>query len=147
MKLTVNIRFRTIVIGLILLLVGLMCLSFFQQTPQEASASRLPFANVASSSVSAVVGTTSVVVLFNTNNKCSARIISTVGAPIMLSFSTSTADALRNQPNATYGIEQLASTTVAYDSALYGCGVVTAFGYPLGASGGGSSTITLLETK
>lgn len=76
-------------------------------------------------------------VLFQEQSICAARIITTVGQPISLSFDKKAS----TTPSATLGHEQLASTTVVYDSGLFGCGQVTAYGY------GASTTITITETR
>jgi hypothetical protein len=107
----------------------------------EASAPSGLVASIASSSVPLAVGPQAVTTLFNANGGCASRVISTVAQPIMLSFSTSTADALRNKPSGTVGIQQAASTTVVYDSGTYGCPEVTAYGY------NASSTITISEFR
>jgi hypothetical protein len=52
---------------------------------------------------------------------CASRVVSTLGLPIYLSFKSSTLN-----PAAARGHVQSASTTVAYDSAVYGCGAIVA---------------------
>lgn len=61
--------------------------------------------------------------IFSQTNTCSARIITTESSNIRLGFGTSTYAASTTVTNAT-GHLQPASTTVAYDSELYGCGYV-----------------------
>lgn len=71
------------------------------------------------------------------SSTCTARIITTSPtSPIMLTFS----DVLGQTPTATYGHVQAASTTVVYDSGLYGCGRVKAFGW-------GTSVITITDVR
>ena len=69
--------------------------------------------------------------------QCAARIITTVGQPIMLSFGAISSTTLSQ----TVGHQQAASTTVAYDSGLYGCGYLTVRGL------NASTTITITETR
>ena len=95
--------------------------------------------NVASSTIPLAVGPQEVKTVFSVSGQCNARIISTAGQPIMLSFATSSSAALRNKPTATYGLQQAASTTVNYDSGVYGCSEVTAYG------ANASTTITIIE--
>lgn len=72
-----------------------------------------------------------------TNYSCSARVITTAAQPIMLSFSSISSTTLSQ----TSGIYQPASTTVAYDGGIYGCGYSTVRGLS------GSTTISILETR
>jgi hypothetical protein len=74
--------------------------------------------------------------LFATSSGCSARIISTATTSLMLTFT----DNLGQSPSAIFGVWQAASTTVAYDSGLYGCGLVKGFSF-------GTGMITLFETE
>lgn len=90
-------------------------------------------ATVATSTELAVSGTASTLISTST---CSARIISTRGNAIMLTFS----DYANHTPTATFGHLQSASTTVVYDSGQYGCGKVKAYSY-------GTETITVTETR
>lgn len=93
--------------------------------------------------IPAVIATSSTIVvgiqqnktLFTVNPYCSSRIITTTGNPIMLSFDTNIT------PSATVGHFQATSTTVAYDSGLYGCSDVKAYGV------NASTTITITETR
>lgn len=71
-----------------------------------------------------------------TRSNCSARVITTTAQPIMLSFTTNSSTTV----SATVGHYQAASTTIAYDSGLYGCGYWTAYAF-------GTTTITLTETN
>lgn len=84
------------------------------------------------------------VLLFNgpssttpTGNICTSRVISTVGKPIMLKFAT-TSEAAIGTGSASSSVPILwgyaghvqgASTTVAYDSGIYGCPFVGAYGF------------------
>lgn len=64
-------------------------------------------------------------VVFATST-CSARVVSTTASPVMMTF----ADGYT--PTATYGHVQGASTTVAYDASLYGCGQVRIYSFVAG---------------
>lgn len=71
-----------------------------------------------------------------TGGGCTARVISTASTTLMLTFG----DTVMGGPTGTYGVWQAASTTVAYDSGLYGCGAVRGM-----ANVGGQ--ITVIETR
>lgn len=73
--------------------------------------------------------------IFTSKTRCASRTISTVAQPIMISFSSDIT------PTGTVGHLQLASTTVAYEAGLYGCGAVTAYGQTA------STTITVSEFR
>lgn len=90
-------------------------------------------ATVATSS-SPTINTTPAI-LFATST-CATRVITTVASPIMLTFS----DVQGKVPSGTTGHLQAASTTVAYDADLYGCGTFRAFGFV-------SSAITVTESR
>jgi hypothetical protein len=75
-----------------------------------------------------------VVTLYASSTQCVSRAISTGGQAIMLSFNADLA------PSPTVGHVQSASTTVNYDSGLYGCPVVKAYSF-------GSSVINLTEFR
>lgn len=90
-------------------------------------------ATVATSSNPTV--TTTAALVFATSS-CAARIITTVASPIMITFS----DNQGKVPTALYGHLQPASTTVAYDSGIYGCGAVRVYSFA-------SSAISVTETR
>lgn len=77
--------------------------------------------------------------LFGTT-QCSSRVISTASENIYLSFASvgSTTISVSGYPK--LGFVQLASTTVAYDSGIYGCGLVSARAVA-------TATITIMETN
>lgn len=78
--------------------------------------------------------------LFSATN-CNSRIISTVASPIMLTFfDPSNGDLSSTTLSGTKGVLQPASTTVAYDSGQYGCGVWYAYAFS-------STTITTVSTR
>lgn len=129
-------------VGVASILVVLFGIFLFQETHLAfASApSGLP-ATVATTS-SIAVGTSTLSTTLFVPSTCSARIITTVAQPIMLSFSAISSTTITQ----TVGHLQGASTTVAYDSGIYGCGRVNAVGITYSASLA-SSTIFLTETQ
>ena len=56
---------------------------------------------------------------------CASRIISTGSSAVMLTFT----DKQGQSPTGLFGYWQAASTTVAYDSGLYGCDAVKVYSY------------------
>lgn len=79
--------------------------------------------------------------VFAENTACKSRVITTSGlSAIMISFDDIPAagNVGSTTVSGTVGHWQAASTTVAYDSGIYGCGVWNVYGYA-------SSTITVSE--
>ena len=101
-----------VVLGLLTILAGIEAVSRFPNAFGSAP-SGLP-ANLATSSTISV-GSSTVVTLFSTDLFCASRIITTQLQPMFISFGSTT-------PSNIAGHYQAASTTVAYDSGLYGCG-------------------------
>lgn len=97
-------------------------------------------AQVATSSTLAVGPSNNVYAMGTTTNEsryqCAARVISTQGQPIMISFASLSSTTL----STTNGFWQAASTTVAYDGGLFGCDYMTIRGLSA------SSTINIMET-
>lgn len=123
-----------ITIALIAMFATIVAIMFSYSNFAKASApSGLPATMATSSTI--VVGTSSITTLFADNLMCSSRVISTVAQPIMLSFGAMSS----TTPSGTIGHYQAASTTVAYDSGIYGCGLVSAYGF------NASTTITKSE--
>ncbi len=79
--------------------------------------------------------------LFVSSTSCSSRVISTYGKDITLWFSNSPISSTTLNSSLATGVLQLASTTVAYDSGVYGCGYVSAYGYV------SSTTLTIQEYR
>lgn len=78
--------------------------------------------------------------LFSVSN-CNSRVVSTVASAVMLTFADpSNGDVSSTTLSGVTGHLQAASTTVVYDSGLYGCGRVFAYAFA-------SSTITTTETR
>ena len=70
--------------------------------------------------------------IFVLRQGCANRVVSSRETALMLSFTSSM------NPSAVVGHQQSASTTISYDSDLFGCGPVTAFAYS-------STTISVSE--
>lgn len=87
------------------------------------------------------VGPQAKVTLFSANGSCTARVVSTRGTDIFLVFADPTNGNLSSTTLAFgAGFYQAASTTVAYDGGLYGCGRM--IGYALA-----STTITISQMQ
>ena len=71
-----------------------------------------------------------------TSTSCNSRIISTTASPIMLTMG----DQAGLRPNGSTGYIQAASTTVAYDGGLFGCGAVFVFSFT-------TATITVSDMR
>lgn len=63
--------------------------------------------------------------IFATSTNCMGRIVSTNGTAVSLSFSEFKTDV----PTGSSGVYQAGSTTVAYDSSIYGCNAINAYSY------------------
>ena len=108
------------IIASIAILISLVAI-FFSFKKEDQLLKGAIFSRVATSST-IVVGTQQNKTLFTNKNICSSRVISTTGQAIMLSFHSDIS------PTSMIGHYQAASTSVAYDSDVYGCGAVSAFG-------------------
>lgn len=110
-----------------------------------ASASRVgasaPPGNIAFMATTSMQAVNTTASLLFATSSCSARIVSTVASPVMLTFydASSTSIGL-NVPSGVFGHLQAASTTVVYDSGQYGCGTMRAFSFV-------ASTITVSESR
>lgn len=118
------------------IIIGLIVLTalFITQKTYGSAPSGLPTVVATSTPVVLASQTATVVIATST---CAARVISTTNTQIMLTFS----DYNNTAPTATYGMLQPASSTVAYDSGQYGCGLVKAF------SVGGATNITVSDNR
>lgn len=63
--------------------------------------------------------------VFPTSTNCAARVITTASSTVMISFS----DKQSLVPSPTAGHFQTGSTTVAYDSGIYGCDAVRIYSF------------------
>lgn len=89
-------------------------------------------ANIATSTNDTLSATTVYGVI--ASSTCTARIISTGGSAVMLTFND------RDTPTGSSGNQQAASTTVVYDSGQYGCGKVKAYSFA-------ASVITVTDSR
>ncbi len=134
-------------VGIVLLVLVVMALSsawlMSLQTVQGSAPSGLPASmHIATTTIVGPDGDVdgnNATTIFSARNSCSSRVITT-NEPILLSFGTpvNPEDMSSTTIAEQVGITQKASTTVAYDSGIYGCGRVT--GYALS-----STTLTVLE--
>jgi len=127
------------IITISLLVVVFTFFSFYESKNVLSSAPSGGMALVASSTQKVTVGTEAPTTIFNAKYSCTNRVITTYANPIMLTFATSTDLISTVEPTATFGHLQSASTTMAYDSGLYGCGVWQVYGYTA------STTISISE--
>lgn len=131
---------HTLFVGIAFLAFSVLFLTLSTPSKSLGSAPSGLVATVATSSLMQV-GSTSPVTLLATST-CTARIITTYSVPITLTHSNN----LGKSPTATFGHLQAASTTVVYDSGLYGCGLVKAYGFEASAAVA-STSITVTETR
>lgn len=92
---------------------------------RQAEASAFPGLSATIATTSNITVGTSVTAAAIATSSCQARIISTSASPVMLTFS----DYAAQTPTGSFGHLQGASTTVAYDSGLYGCGAVKIYSF------------------
>ncbi len=127
--------------ALVLAILLVICANF-PSTPRAFGSAESGLQSTLSTTTQYSVGSTSVVAIYQARANCAARIITTVQSPIMISF-----DALSSTTvSATVGHLQAASTTVAYDGGIYGCGLWSVYGYQAN-SAAPSTTITISETR
>ncbi len=128
------VDYVSILVGLISL--TLLAFSFHDAPRVDASAPPgLPSTIATSSTIT--LNTTSAFNIAATST-CAARIVTTNSQPIMLKFADNSGITL----STISGHLQLASTTVAYDSGQYGCGLMTGM-----VAGVGSTNITVSESR
>ena|SRR3990167_10549597 len=138
-----NITKRQIIAGwgVVVVLLGVIAI--------RTGAINVPFLGSAPNGNASVIAVTSFVDVGPTGNivlrdpsVCSSRVVTTVAKAIMLNFSTSTSVATSTgRLSATKGHLQSASTTVAYDSGIYGCDYLAAYGFD------STTTITVSEFR
>ena len=126
-------------LGMTLVLATVVAFSVIRVAPVFASApSGLPSTVATTSQILVGPGVGMEKILFATSTNCASRIISSVVSPLMLQFTL--AFGSTTLPNGTSGHLQAASTTIAYDSGLYGCNAVVAYAFS-------STTISISETR
>ena len=125
---------RIILAGIALVAVFGLGQYFASVNQANASAPSGLQATIATSSFQGVVINTAELVF--ATSSCSSRTITTGDTNVRLVFS----DVLGQRPTGTNGHLQVASTTVTYDSGLYGCDAVWVYPY-------GTATLTLTEAR
>lgn len=130
---------KYIFLSIAFLAIAFFALSFNLTSSVHASApSGLPATQAIATTT--VIGPQNNVTVLSSDN-CSARIISTVGTPIQLLMADPTnGDLSSTTLNGKNGLVQAASTTVIYDSGVFGCGKI--IGYAAA-----STTITVIDTR
>ena len=137
-----NIQYAVVALWALAIL-SIASVFLFGMFPRNASASAPAGlqAQVATSSTVAVGPQNNMIIAGTTtretNYTCAARIVTTDVQPIRVSFASLSSTTL----STSVGALQPASTTVAYDGGLYGCGLMTARGLY------SSTTITVTETR
>ena len=129
------------------LIIAFLVVIVSKQQDTKAQAPSGSFATLATSSSRQVGTSTTPTILAKGNTTCSSRVISTRDQPIMLSFGFAynqagvygTTTLSQNQ-----GIFQAASSTVGYDSGLYGCGTTSAISVGIDVKIA-TSTVTINE--
>ena len=136
-------KIKSTLIGLLVLILGLLT----GNQVSELGGSPGNLASDFSTSSTVQISNDSVVVLFPTSTPaglCASRVIATNSDVILIRFSPVEADgrsattSLQNRQ----GFVQLASTTVNYDSSVYGCGAWIVTG-----SDSATTSITITEFK
>jgi len=108
---------------LLLAFLAIACFAYFSVLPGLAlgsAPSGLPASVATSTTVTATAGVAKL--LFATSTNCAAR---SIGAQVAINITFS--DINGQRPTNADGHPQAASTTVAYDGGLYGCGAVYVF--------------------
>jgi hypothetical protein len=123
MKLTLTAKYLLFGSAFFLALIAFFSFNFIHSA--KASAPAGLGATIASSTLE-TVSTTATIVAATSTIDCAARIITTSGnSAVMLTFTQQNGDT----PTGSNGVWQAASTTVAYDSGLYGCNAISAYSY------------------
>ena len=134
---------KAIIIGLgaILALLALLVTQYEDSGPALGGSTPGTPSTLATSSIKAI-GPQVNIELFSSNNSCTSRVISAQTQPVMLAFGddTGTGGISSTSLSQTIGHIQAGSSTVSYDSSIYGCG--RWFGFA-----GVSTTISTLETQ
>lgn len=117
-----------------------MLWGFRYQTNQTVGEAPSGLNSSVATSSTVIVGPDIWVNLFATTTPCTSRIVTTYSQPVTIAFSTSSAYVTATSTPDT-GHIQSASTTVAYDSGIYGCGRWVAYGVEA------STTVTISEFR
>lgn len=133
---------RAFLVGLLTLILGLLTGTQVSHLGQATPGTEVTI----STSSTVLVGQKSVSQLFSPRVNCLSRIIGTHGDPIILNFGSSSSSGAISTVATTSlqagnGFVQAASTTVAYDAGIYGCGDWKA------AGNGATSSIDITEMR
>lgn len=115
----------------------ILAIMYLSSTFQVKAATQPGIAAFVATSSNITLPAATAISVFATST-CAARIVSTQVMPVMLTFS----DITNQSPTGSFGLLQAASTTVAYDASLYGCGLVKIVGGGIGAT-----LISVYETR
>lgn len=121
-----NIYMNTLTKILITLAIALILFAIAYNKVNYGQSTSGLSATVATTTLSRTIGTSQSLLV--ASSTCTSRVISTTNGAVYLTFS----DIQGIVPTATTGHLQLGSTTVVYDSGLYGCGAIRA----ISATGG-----------
>jgi len=131
----------------VILLTVVIILALNRPEPRKLGSVQTGFYSTLATSSSVDIGEDSVDVLFPSTasvtdyGTCASRIISTTDALILIQFRASAAASTSLQDYVGMS-QQGASTTVAYDGGIYGCGAWT-----VRSGGNGSSTVNIAEFR
>jgi len=116
---------KEIILGIIAVIIaGFVVFVSLKDTPRSDASAPAGYATGFSTSSIATLVQDIPLTLFATSTDCTSRVITTIGFPITIKFG----DHARWTLTSNTGHRQLASTTVEYDSGIYGCGLWTATG-------------------
>lgn len=132
---------KIILAGIIVISVGLVVYGFVaKEQPQLKGATSGLYSTLAVATTTAV-GPQQVKTIFS-SSQCVSRVVGTAGQAVMLTFGDPVnGDVSSTTLTSMVGHWQGASTTVAYDAEIYGCGRWSAFGVLA------STTITTAEMR
>lgn len=126
------------ILGAVVLAV--LAFMYFSQKPTSLGGAQPGIATSVAFATTTAVGPQQNIQIFAASN-CISRAISTAGSAIMVSFADpSNGNISSTTLSGVIGSVQAASTTVVYDSGLYGCGRWFAYGFS-------STTITTVSTR
>lgn len=130
-----------IILAGIIVIIGLVVYGFVakEQLQLKGATSGLP--SYLAIATTTAVGPQEVKTIFSSNSQCTSRVVGTAGQAVMLTFGDPVnGDVSSTTLTSMVGHWQGASTTVSYDSGIYGCGRWSAFGVA-------STTITSTEFR
>ena len=132
---------QKISIGLSVGFIALAVLLMYTTSQKALGSAPIGLATSFSTTTPVLVGPNWAQIFYNSSvPNCSSRVITTSLYPIRLAFGTTASSTATSTINisSSIGILQPASTTVAYDGGIYGCGFIGVQGLDVG-----TSTVTL----